>query len=104
MKKAACGPLLFRLVISSNHDGLNAGQCGHAESLRVKRHVAIFLRHAGGFHAFEVEQLGVEQMRGHGVLQGLKATGVPNPDGDTAFDVSPLPAAGLPGVQLVNLG
>ena len=37
-------------------------------------------------------------------FQGLKATGVPNPDGDTAFDVSPLPAAGLPGVQLVNLG
>ena len=37
-------------------------------------------------------------------FQGLKATGVPNPDGDTAFDVSPLPAAGLPGVQVVNLG
>jgi len=37
-------------------------------------------------------------------FQGLKATGVPNPDGDTAFDVAPLPAAGLPGVQVVSLG
>ena len=37
-------------------------------------------------------------------FQGLKATGVPHPDGDTAFDAVPLPAAGLPGVQVVNLG
>jgi tRNA 2-thiocytidine biosynthesis protein TtcA len=37
-------------------------------------------------------------------FQGLKATGVPHPDGDTAFDAVTLPAAGLPGVQVVNLG
>ena len=37
-------------------------------------------------------------------FQGLKATGVPHPDGDTAFDAVPLPATGLPGVQVVNLG
>ena len=37
-------------------------------------------------------------------FQGLKATGVPHPDGDTAFDAVPLPASGLPGVQVVNLG
>ena len=37
-------------------------------------------------------------------FQGLKATGVPHPDGDTAFDVAPLPSVGLPGVQVVNLG
>jgi tRNA 2-thiocytidine biosynthesis protein TtcA len=37
-------------------------------------------------------------------FQGLKATGVPHPDGDTAFDVAPLPSVGLPGVQVVSLG
>ena len=37
-------------------------------------------------------------------FQGLKATGVPHPDGDTAFDAVPLSASGLPGVQVVNLG
>jgi tRNA 2-thiocytidine biosynthesis protein TtcA len=37
-------------------------------------------------------------------FQGLKATGVPHPDGDTAFDAMPLPATGLSGVQVVNLG
>jgi tRNA 2-thiocytidine biosynthesis protein TtcA len=37
-------------------------------------------------------------------FQGLQATGVPQPDGDTAFDVMPLPSAGLAGVQVVNLG
>jgi tRNA 2-thiocytidine biosynthesis protein TtcA len=37
-------------------------------------------------------------------FQGLQATGVPNADGDTAFDAMPLPATGLPGVQVVNLG
>ena len=37
-------------------------------------------------------------------FQGLKATGVPHPDGDTAFDATPLPSVGLPGVQVVSLG
>jgi len=37
-------------------------------------------------------------------FQGLKATGVPHPDGDIAFDVTPLPSSGLPGVQVVSLG
>jgi tRNA 2-thiocytidine biosynthesis protein TtcA len=37
-------------------------------------------------------------------FQGLKATGMPHPDGDTAFDVAPLPSVGLPGVQVVSLG
>ncbi len=37
-------------------------------------------------------------------FQGLKATGVPHPDGDIAFDVTPLPSPGLPGVQVVSLG
>jgi tRNA 2-thiocytidine biosynthesis protein TtcA len=37
-------------------------------------------------------------------FQNLKATGVPQPDGDTAFDADPLPAPGLPGLQVVSLG
>ena len=37
-------------------------------------------------------------------FQGLKATGVPHPDGDTAFDATPMPSVGLPGVQVVSLG
>jgi len=37
-------------------------------------------------------------------FQGLKATGVPQPDGDTAFDAVPLPASGLSGVQVMSLG
>ena len=37
-------------------------------------------------------------------FQGLKATGVPQPDGDTAFDVAPLPSVGLTGVQVVSVG
>ncbi len=36
-------------------------------------------------------------------FQGLKATGVPHPEGDTAFDVAPLPVHGLPGVQVVQV-
>ena len=37
-------------------------------------------------------------------FQNLKATGVPQPDGDTAFDADPLPAPGLPGLKVVSLG
>ena len=37
-------------------------------------------------------------------FQGLQATGVPHPDGDTAFDMAPLPSVGLPGMQVVSLG
>ena len=37
-------------------------------------------------------------------FQNLKATGVPHPGGDTAFDADPLPAPGLPGLQVVSLG
>jgi len=37
-------------------------------------------------------------------FQGLQATGVPHPDGDTAFDMAPLPSVGLPGLQVVSLG
>jgi tRNA 2-thiocytidine biosynthesis protein TtcA len=37
-------------------------------------------------------------------FQGLQATGVPHPDGDTAFDMAPLPSIGLPGMQVVSLG
>jgi len=36
-------------------------------------------------------------------FQNLKATGVPQPEGDTAFDVDPLPTPGWTGLQGVNL-
>ncbi|MFM8610323.1 MAG: tRNA 2-thiocytidine(32) synthetase TtcA [Burkholderiaceae bacterium] len=86
--------------------------CGSQENLQRKQ-VAAMLREWEKKHPGRIENLFSSLASvvpshlmdaAHYDFKGLKVTGVPDADGDQAFDAPEFPQAGLPGVQVVTLG